>query len=73
MAATAGALDISLGGPRSYHGVVEDHGLLGDGARALGPEVMRHAAGLILVSMSAAAVLAVLIILANDGRSWWAL
>ncbi len=73
MAATAGALDISLGGPRSYRGIVEDHGLLGDGGRVLGREVMRRAAGLVLVSMSMAVVLAILVVLVNEGRSWWAL
>ncbi len=45
-AAMAGALDISLGGPRSYPGLVVDLPWMGDGRRRLIPEDIRRALSL---------------------------
>ncbi|MCP5080544.1 MAG: cobalamin biosynthesis protein CobD [Alphaproteobacteria bacterium] len=45
-AAMAGALDISLGGPRTYEGVVTELPYMGDGEKPITPGTIRQALGL---------------------------
>jgi len=59
-AAMAGALGLSLGGPRSYGGVEVDDALMGDGRRELEPADIRHA--LALYRRADAVLIALLIV-----------
>jgi len=56
-AATAGALDIALSGPRQYHGRVTDEPWVGRGRARLGPADIRRALRLYVRSCAALAIL----------------
>lgn len=71
-AATAGALDIALSGPRQYHGRVTQEPWVGRGRARLGPADIRRALRLyvracLALAMLVAAVLAVKLLLAGPG------
>jgi adenosylcobinamide-phosphate synthase len=68
-AAMAGALALSLGGPRSYGGEVVDLPGFGHGRRDLGPADIRRALGLYGVFLNVALLIAVVVALAQ-WRAW---